>query len=79
MPRSSLAFRLSGPTPLADLLLELALHAGLEVRVEGRGSHPVVIIEIEDSSAAIWEVRSTIRTFDEGAVELPGPVPGRTT
>lgn len=74
-----MTFRLSGPHPLADLLLELAQHDDWVVRVAGHEHRPEVTVEAADSATAMWDVRATVGMFDDGSVELPGPVADRST
>jgi hypothetical protein len=75
LTRVSLTFRLSGESRQSDLAREFELHEGVATRASESDGQVVLIVETDDSDAAIWDVRATVGIFDEQAVELPSADP----
>jgi hypothetical protein len=74
LTRISLTFRLSGESRQSDLAHEFELHEGVVTRASDADGQAVLIVETDDTEAAIWDIRATVGIFDEQAVEVPGPV-----
>jgi hypothetical protein len=62
-----LGFLVSGPQIQQDLLAELSLHRDVVASAE---DDRIVRVETNDSPVATWEVRATVRMFDEAATEI---------
>lgn len=78
LTRISLTFRLSGESSQRDLLREFELHDGVVTRADDFDGRSMLIVETDDSDAAIWEVRTTVGIFDDQAVEVPAAIDGTT-
>ena len=67
--RTTLMFRLSNVTVQRDLVLEFALHEGIDARAHGT-DHPELMVDAVDNPATLWDVRATVGMFDDRAVEM---------
>lgn len=70
LPRTTLEFRLSGPSVQQDLLHEFSLHHDVTASVEDVDGVPVIRVETSSVAGAVWDVRATIGMFDDAAVEI---------
>lgn len=69
MPRTTLVFTLSDPRAQVDLLQELALHDGVVASAHEVDGDPAIHVEAQDSARTLWEIRATVRMFDDAARE----------
>jgi hypothetical protein len=64
-----LGFSVSGSRIQQDLLKEFSLHRDV---VASADADRIIRVETNDSPIAMWEVRATVRMFDDAATEIDG-------